>query len=91
MKTNWMEFCPSIKFPFGKIIFVKKWKEYKILKNPFLTWIALFCHELCHFWDWIFVYNLNSEKWNANEFRQEKKANKIQDFITKEIYGFSFY
>jgi len=81
MEKNWMEFCPSVKFPFGKIIVIKKWQEYEIYKYPFWVWLALYSHELCHFFDWIFIYRLNVEKWNLNERMQEKKANKIQDFI----------
>jgi len=52
--------------------------------NLLLSWkgmIAIFFHELVHWYQWHFIYKRNVKQWNNNKENQEKMANKVQDFI----------
>jgi len=79
----WMTFSPSRYFPFGKITVDPK---YRAIKNPRREAIALGCHELLHWAEWIIIYHLNAVKWNAEGKDVERRANKIQDIILSLLF-----
>ena len=55
---------------------VKKWKRQVI---------ALFCHEITHAIQWVFVCRFNIGKYYRYTNFQEKQADKIQDFVLKML------
>jgi len=48
--------------------------------------VALFIHELVHFWQWYFRYRHDSDAWNNSKVAQEIQADRIQD-ISLHLMG----
>lgn len=43
--------------------------------------LALFCHELVHFWQWHIIYKHDAEGWNGDRERRESQADMVQDSV----------
>lgn len=70
-------FAPSYQFPYGRI-----WINPTVKRFGIRQYVALFAHEVTHWYDWIFVFRRNGEKWDkAEESQIEDRADKVQDFV----------